>query len=138
MDPYLWGLLTWLPVLSPLKKGKPVKQLGLQAPGQHSAQASAQLQRPEGNDMFFHVSKWTRTDGWAAALPSQICCLQQCGWPKVGRTAGSLAHCCESQARAAPSRVACRVCRAWGTPGGAEEQGGGKGCTFMLTGAWLT
>lgn len=60
--PHLWGLLTWLPILSPLKRGRSlVKQLGLQAPpGQHSAQASAQLQRPEGNDMFFQVSKWTR------------------------------------------------------------------------------
>lgn len=68
--------------------------------------------------------------GWPL-LQSQICCLQQCSRPKVGRTRGSLAHCLKSQSRDALSRVECEDLgspgRPWKEP---EEQGGEKGCTF--------
>lgn len=130
VDPYLWAADLASGSERPEEGRSLVKQLGLQAPpGQHSAQASAQLQRPEGNDTFFQVSRWTRTDGWAAPRHSQRSAAfssvaaqgrQDCGQPS------SLLRepitCCSLQSGMQGSAE----------PGGPqeelEEQDGGKGC----------
>lgn len=104
-------------------------------PGQHSAQASAKLQGPEGNDTFFPSQQME--PGLMAGRPPlhsrRSAALSSVAGPRSGGLGGSLAHCLESQSRAALCGVECGGL--W-SPGGPqdklEEQGGKKGADSTL------